>query len=351
MSAVPPPDIAGVSLTAPRLRYEIEDRPWGSAAITRAHAARSLEGATIAVRLAEGDVVATFELKSFIQPPVQSYLPPPATAWRGLLVEHALLARPELVWAGAFPAGWGEGLAAPWVAALRDALGDLHRRYTSLVRPLSMDYALRQIECAECCATRMASVPARTPGLRFLAALPPPPRCPHGPDAMRALGELCPAHPELTFELLGWLEPAGARLLEEGPTPSRFVLTGPVMEALLGPWLVGDEQLALQRTLYRGYDASRRTYRSAWAPEPPRPSLHRHESSALALAASAWGYSATAEALITGNAAEGVAAPALEPAAAPAIDVPIALPGAPVRGKAARARAARKKRRPPDATG
>lgn len=347
MSADAPWDVAGVSLAAPQLRYEIEGRPWGSAVLARDHVARSLHGATISVCLAEGDVVTTFELKSFVQVPFHPYMgPPPATAWRGLLVEQGLLARPELVWSGAFPAAWEQGLTPAWVTALRDALAELHRRYTSLVRPASMDYAIRMLECAECQAARLASVPAPTPGLRFLARLPPPPHCAHSPDAMRALGELCEAHPELTFELLGWLEPAGARLPAEGPTPSRFALTGPLIEALLGSWLLGDDALVLQSTIYRGYDASRRTYRAGWTPDPPRPTLHRWQSSAVALAASAWGYTAHPEALVAGKPGEDatpMTLDALGPGAAAAIEVPLALPGTPARGKAARARATRKK--------
>ena len=47
--------------------------------------ARALEGTTLAVRLTEGDVTATFEMKPFAQPAVPPYTgPPPATAWRAL---------------------------------------------------------------------------------------------------------------------------------------------------------------------------------------------------------------------------------------------------------------------------
>jgi hypothetical protein len=337
-----PPEIAGLSLEPPRLRYEIEIRPWGACVLERPHAARGIEHGTLALRLVEGDAASTFEMKSFVQPAVQPYYPPPpAVAWRALLVEHALLARPELIWSGAFPVGFGEGLAAPWVAELRAALEELHRRYASRVRPLSMDYSLRQIECAECHAARLASVPAPAPHLRFTASLPPP-KCPHGPAAMRALGELCEVYPELTFEVLGWMEPAGARVAAEGPTPSRFVLTGPLVEAVLGPWLLGDDPRAQQRMLYRGYDPSRRTYRPPWTRDPPKTTLHRGEVLALGLAGSAWGYTTPPEAMVVGSAPAGPT-PTLEPGVLPELEVPLALPGARATGKAARARATRKK--------
>jgi hypothetical protein len=336
---VPVPDVAGVSLAAPRLHYEVLDRPWGSATLARPHAARALEGAVLKVRLVEGDEVVTFEMKSFIHTPVQPYIQSPAAAWRGLLVDHGLLARPELVWSGKLPAGWDAGLPAPWATSLRDALAELHRRWTSHVHPPSMDYMLRMVECAGCRAAREAATPGRLlPGQRFVYVAPPP-RCAHGPHAMRALGELCALHPELTFEMLGWIEPAGARLPAEGPTPARFVLTGPVVEALLGPWLVGDELLAQQRAQYRGYDFTRRTYQPAWTPDARRPTLPRWEHAAVALCASAWGYAAQPDALVAGSAGSeaGAAAPALDPA--PPLEVPPALPGVTVPSKAARARA------------
>jgi hypothetical protein len=335
-----PVDVAGVSLAVPRQHYDIARQDGGSATLAREHPARALEGAALTVRLAEGDVTATFEMKAFAQPAVQPYTGlPPATTWRALLVEHGLLGRPELVWAGAFPAGWDQGLDAPQATALSGALGALHRRYVSLVRPASADFSLRQLECAECRAARIAKLPPNQPAWRT-AMTQPLTKCPHAEHAMRALGELCSAYPELTFELLGWIEPAGARVKDEGPPPSRFVLTGLLVEALLGPWLVGEELRTLQRSMFRAYDTGRRTYQPDWSAhaDPRRTSLHRGQRAAIALAASAWGIAGTPETLVRGN--DGAPAPALDPAAAPPIEATAALPGAAVKRRAARARRA-----------
>ena len=218
---------------------------------------------------------------------------------------------------------------------LTDALSTLHRRYRSLVEERYSDYTLRTLECAECKAARAAKLPPGLPPWQLQMRLGPTSRCPHAPPAMRALDALCRAHPELTFELLGWLEPAGARPAEEGPPATRFTLVGPLIEAMLGPWLaVGEERRLALRTSFRGYEGSR--YVWGRVPDPKRPDLPRAQHNGVALAASAWGFTAGPEALVQGDASEE--APALDPAAAPPIETAAALPGEPVPRKARRRR-------------
>jgi hypothetical protein len=338
-----PAEIAGFSLTRPRRVYEVDEPSWGVASLARPHVARALDGATLTVRLGAGEPAATFELKPFLSPAVTPYGESPAVAWRGLLVEQRLLSRPELVWTGAFPKGWEEGLAAPWVEAQADALRALHRRFLGVTEERSADYHLRTLECAECRAARVAKLPTNLPPWQRSLRVDQPARCAHAPAALRALGALCRAHPELTFELLGWTEPAGARPVAEGPAVTRFALTGPLMEALLAPWLVGEDRRLAPSTSYRGYSGSR-YYMRSWERrrDPGLPELPRGQQNGVALAASAWDFTGEPEALVAGDAS--APPPVLSRAAAPPIESPAALPGERVRGKAARARRARQEK-------
>lgn len=325
-----PRDLAGVCLTAPRLRYELAERPWGSAALHRGHSAMPLKGAWLSLRLhggespspaAAGAEVVSFEMRGFVQDAVALHTnAPPATAWRRLIVDHGLLGRPELVWSGAFPEGWDARLPAPWAGALRSALAALHARYASIVGAPSTERAFQLMECEPCKKAHGLVSPGRVP-----------PRCPHMPYAQRALGELAQVHPELTFELLGWITPAGASFAGTAQPPSRFVLDGQLVEAVLGPWLVDKDLRTLSRYLY-GYsrrDPQRRTYRAVpiAAPDLPRASFYPEQREALTLAATAWGLSAPPEVLIVddGTAPDAAPPPVLE-AAALVVDVPQVFP-------------------------
>jgi hypothetical protein len=154
---------------------------------------------------------------------------------------------------------------------------------------------------------------------------------------MTGLDALCRAHPELTFELLGWLEPAGARKEAEGATPTRFALAGPLMEAMLAPWLVGEERRLASRTSFSGYVGSR--YVWGRVPDPKRPPLPRWQENGVALAAQAWGFTGQPEVLVEGSAA--AEEPGLDPGAAPPIEARAALPGEVVRKRRARRKADR----------
>lgn len=339
-----PAHVAGVTLTPPRTRYEVEvdDPDFRSASLERPHAARALEGATLSLRLTAADRAATFEAKPFLTPPVVPYLEMPAAAWRGLLVEQRMLSRPELVWTGAFPQGWDEGMPAPWAEALRGALMTLHRRWLAISEERWAEYSLRTLECAECRDERVAKLPPNLPAWQIRYRTDPTQRCLHGVPAMRALAALGRAHPELTFELLGWIEPAGARVPAEGPEPTRFALTGPLMSAVLAPWLIGEESRLAMPAAYRSYASSRYYYQRAWygRAEKRPPTLSRSQENGVSLAAQAWGFTESPEDLVRGDAS--AAPPSLDRTASPPIEVSAALPGEPVRGKAKRARRAKK---------
>jgi hypothetical protein len=329
MTPPPLPEVAGVSLRVPRVHYEA-----GAASLARPHPARALDGATLVLHPPEADPTASFEMTPFLAPAVQSYLPPPAVAWRCLLVDQRLLSRPEIVWTGTLPEGWNAGVAAPLVEAITESVATLHRRYRSLVEERWSDYMLRTLECAECRDARAALVPPSLHPWQRQMRLAPTGRCPHATPAMRGLDALCRAHPELTFELLGWLTPAGARAAEEGAPATRFALVGPVMDAVLGPWLVGEERRLASRTCYRGYEGSTRPW--GRPPDPRLPVLPRAQLGGVSLAASAWGFTGEPEALVHGDAS--AEPPALDRTAAPPFETAIALPGEAPRGKAARAR-------------
>jgi len=335
MSTPLPPEVAGVSLQAPRLLYEVQGpfhaatvpptpppESLCAAALTRPHVGRTLEGATLTVRSPESELPATFALAPFLSPAVLSYLPSPGAAWRALLVDQRLLSRPELLWTGALPEGWALGLEAPWAEAIAAALAALHARYRSLVEERYSFYQLRSLECAECLEARAAKLPPDLPPWQRQMRLSPAPRCPHAVAAMHAMGALCQAHPELTFELLGWLEPAGARLDAAGPEVTRFALTGPLMDTLLGPWLVGEAPGLASRTSYRGYEGSRL---HAWRrPSDTRPLLPRALHNGVSLAASAWGFTGDTEALVEGD--PSAEEPGLDRTAAPPIETAAVLP-------------------------
>lgn len=357
MSAPLPHEIAGETLKAPRLFYDADGPPpvrpppqapgappsrpgppaWASASIARPHAARALGGCTLVVRFLQGAPTATFDLAPLVQPAVQPYWPAPAAAWRALLVDHRLLTRPEVVWTGSLPEGWKAGLAADDAEAVASALTALHRRYLSLTEGRSLDYSLRSLECAECRADRAAKLPPNLPPWQRQMRLSSSIACPHLPAAADALGALSRAHPELTFELLGWIEPAGARPRAEGAPATRFALTGPLMEALLGPWLVGEDKRHAARMTFTGYVGGRYyDWRAAHGnkPAPDRPTLPRAQKSAVALAAAAWGFVDDPESLVHGDAR--AEAPGLDRAAAPPIEAPAVMPGNVPRRKRAR---------------
>ena len=65
------PEVAGVSLRAPRVLYEA-----GAAALTRPHLGRAIDGATLVLWPPDAEPTATFELTPFLAPAVQPYLPP-----------------------------------------------------------------------------------------------------------------------------------------------------------------------------------------------------------------------------------------------------------------------------------
>src|SRR6185312_7630517 len=175
MSPPPLPDVAGLSLRAPLLRYDA-----GRAALTRPHAARALDGASLILQHDEGasPATSTFELTPFIAPAVQPYLPPPAVAWRTLLVDLRLLSHPEIVWTGTLPEGWNTALPPPRAEEVSDAATTLHRRYRSLVEERFSDYMLRTLECAECRADRASKIPPGLPAWQVHMRLAPT-RCPH----------------------------------------------------------------------------------------------------------------------------------------------------------------------------
>ena len=327
MTPAHPFEVAGVTLAAPLLRYDVEDLLWGSASLVRPHLARALQGATLTVRPPDGAPDASFLLEPFfLLPAVQPYMSPPAIAWRALVVDQGLLARPELIWTGTVPEGWDQDVA--------EALTALHRRYRGLTDERMLDWMLRTLECNECRTDRESKVPTGLPPWMAHMRRQPSGRCAHVPAALHALGALCKLHPELTFELLGWIEPAGARAENEGPPVTRFALTGPVMEAMLGPWLLGEERRLAGRSIFRGYVWPFHT-RAAWG-APSRPLLPRWERGGVMLAASAWEIEGEPEALVQGD--PSAALPGLDPAAAPPIEAEAALPGEKVRRKSGRGR-------------
>lgn len=335
---VDPRVAAGVSLALPRLSYEAATLE-GTATLTRPHLLRTLDAGKLAAGFAEGGGVATFDMMRFVAKAVEGYQPPPAQAFRALIVEVGLLSRPELIWSGVLPDGWQEGLAAPLVEAVPAALRELHERFVSLTDEKKPHYLLRELECAECLAAREAAVPPGTPSWHSRYQRP---TCAHGPAAFRALGALCRAHPELTFEVLGWIEPAGAipsgyrepTIPEGAPMPNRFVLAGRLMDAMIGPWLVGEEPaLGRKSSYYGGYGGS---YRWAWENRhKPRKELPRWDQNGVAFAATAWEVTGVSEELVEGE--PNAPDPSLDRAAAPPLTGTAALPGSKPRRRRPRA--------------
>jgi hypothetical protein len=336
---IDPQVAAGLSLVPPRPSYEVATA-WGTATLTRRHLLRTLDTATLAAHQAEGGSVATFEMTPFVAKAVETYRPPPAQALRALIVELGLLSRPELVWTGALPEGWQEGFAAPLVEAIPAALRELHERFVGLTDEKKPHYALRELSCAECLAARLAaSPPGTTPWqVRYQRHV-----CGHGPSAFRALAALCTEHPELTFEVLGWFEPAGAvitgyretPIADDAPAPSRFVLGARLIETLIGPWLVGEEPVLGRKSSYHGHSGS---WRWAWENRhTPRKELPRWEQNGVAFAATAWEVQGVPEELVEGDAS--APEPSLDRAAAPHLTGTAALPGSKPRRRKPRAAA------------
>jgi hypothetical protein len=363
---------AGVSLHRPQPWYT-EKQPWGTAVLRRASPDPRLAQARLELELApeaaaqyipEGcsrsirvDKVC-FALKDWLtaRDSGKPFSDPRDRAgpgvWRSLLVEHGLLAHPELVLAGAEVSG---AQAAAQAKGMDDgcahALRKLRRRFENLMAARDPKRFASPVRCEEC----FELDEQRRHNLLRLPGGPAPPRwlwdriaegkpdCVHVPLATSALLALCKGYPELIFELLGLLVPEGALQQARsgpGPTPTResrrFVLEPAVLELLLGNWLLDERDRGAQHRSARGQgrlSGERRSFRLSAAARQAQAGSALPEGlrAGVSFAAVAWGIQGSIERLAWRPAPDGGAAarrPVFDVKASDRLDVPRFLPEA-----------------------
>jgi hypothetical protein len=351
-------DVAGLSLAAPRSKYAIgaarwqRDPPFGL--LMTGSLTLDLDPRT-ARELGSPVTRAVFSPLRWLNAGwpggVGGYLGRDVMAgsesWRALIVEHRLLSRPELIRSESARKAWETASGAG--EAERAALRALAERYHRVLSSYTTGRPRVVIECAACQAAReqrgAASVPRhlRTiyPGREQRAS------CVHAPMAVNALEQLCEAHPELTFEIIGWFAPEGAlSRSQDASSPRRFVLDTGVMKAVYGHWLLGQAPEEWGSWRYHGYRQherkSFRVDRRRLTNQPDK--VAKKLRGALAFAAASWGIASAPEELVIEADAESSPLPVLGERKPPRLATPRVLPDAAPRLERAAAPAPRKSR-------